>query len=257
MMDFASISKLNMRVFPPGRGSLYLDVSSRVKKGRPASSSLRIHFTLALPSQPGRRSRAGYPFEGRSASPFWAYAMSASSQAFATGCCGQDRGVDPGEKPRDSASALFAKRSASGTPVHSLTLVRPSMSWGVRSPFGSRNASPPFPEHSRKRSRDTEGKRSRSARVKIVGRRQPVNERCSVRDRYGDTVGWRSVEIRRCHDPGEILERCSRGRCLRRQHLPARGLERGALAEIVRRRPLELRRVVGNERPRIARAEGS
>ena len=59
MIDFASITKLNMRAVPLGSGSVYFAVSSRVMNGRSASSMRRIHFTLALPSHPGASSRAG------------------------------------------------------------------------------------------------------------------------------------------------------------------------------------------------------
>ena len=63
-------------------------------------------------------------------------------------------------------------RSFSGTPVHSLVLVSPSISCGLmsrRRPWFW-NAVPPFPEHSRKRSRDSAGNRLRSASRKVVGR---------------------------------------------------------------------------------------
>ena len=50
MMDFASISRLNIRTFPPGRGSVYFDVSQRVMKGSVPSLRRRSHFTFVLPS---------------------------------------------------------------------------------------------------------------------------------------------------------------------------------------------------------------
>src|SRR6185369_16037902 len=59
MMDFASMSKLKMRAFSPGSGSVYFDVSHRVMKGSAASSIRRSHFTFVLPSKPGSRRRIG------------------------------------------------------------------------------------------------------------------------------------------------------------------------------------------------------
>jgi hypothetical protein len=59
MRDFASMTKLNIRAVPSAKGSVYLDVSSRVMKGRSASSMRRIHLTFAFPSHPGRSKRAG------------------------------------------------------------------------------------------------------------------------------------------------------------------------------------------------------
>ena len=52
------------------------------------------------------------------------------------------------------------------TPVHSLWLVRPQRSCGVR----SSRCPPKLPEHSRKQSLDTDGKRFRSCSVKVSGR---------------------------------------------------------------------------------------
>ena len=48
-----------MRAVPLAKGSVYLDVSSRVMNGASDTSMRRSHFTLALPSQPGRKRRAG------------------------------------------------------------------------------------------------------------------------------------------------------------------------------------------------------
>ena len=50
MIDFASISKLNMRTLPPGSGSVYFDVSHRVMNGSVPSLMRRSHFTFVLPS---------------------------------------------------------------------------------------------------------------------------------------------------------------------------------------------------------------
>src|SRR5438876_9276451 len=81
MIDFASMTKLNMRAVPSPNGSVYFEVSSRVMNGRSAISMRRIHLTFALPSHPGRDRRAGYPCSGRNASPFWPYAMKAWDDA--------------------------------------------------------------------------------------------------------------------------------------------------------------------------------
>ena len=59
MSERASMRKLNMREVPLAKGSVYLEVSSRVMKGWSDTSMRRSHFTLALPSQPGRNRRAG------------------------------------------------------------------------------------------------------------------------------------------------------------------------------------------------------
>src|SRR2546427_231388 len=61
MIDLASITKLNMRAVPLGSGSVYFAVSSRVMKGRSASSMRRIHFPVALPSPPGPGGRGAVP----------------------------------------------------------------------------------------------------------------------------------------------------------------------------------------------------
>ena len=53
MIDFASMTKLNMRAVPSPNGSVYFDVSSRVMNGRSAISMRRIHLTFALPGALG------------------------------------------------------------------------------------------------------------------------------------------------------------------------------------------------------------
>ena len=136
MIDFASITKLNWRAVSSESGSVYFDVSSRVMNGRSASSIRRIHLTLAFPSQPGNSSRAGYPCSGRSASPFWPYAMKPSSQPLSTGML---RAITAASSPsaRNHVAPPFTPTSRNrvdrSTPVHSLVLVRPSMNCGDRS----------------------------------------------------------------------------------------------------------------------------
>ena len=135
MIDFASMTKLNMRAVPSPNGSVYFDVSSRVMNGRSAISMRRIHLTFALPSHPGRNRRAGYPCSGRNASPFWPYAMSASSHAFSMGMLRDITAASSPSARNHLAPGLTPtsrNSSARGTPLHSLVLVRPSMSCGER-----------------------------------------------------------------------------------------------------------------------------
>ena len=70
MTDFTPIGNVNCRACPSGMRSVYFDVSSFVITGPAVTFSRRSHFTLVLPSQPGSRSRIGYPFSGRRRSPF-------------------------------------------------------------------------------------------------------------------------------------------------------------------------------------------
>ena len=163
--------KLKMRAVPSAIGSVYFEVSSRVMNGRSDNSMRRSHFTLELPSQPGRNSRAGYPCSGRIASPFCPYAISASSCAFETGMLRVSTAASCPSARNHVAFGLTPtsrKRVASATPVHSLVLVRPASCCGVMSVAVPRP--PKFPEHSRKWTRLTAGKRLRSARVNTVGR---------------------------------------------------------------------------------------
>ena len=53
MIDFASISKLNMRTLPPGSGSVYFDVSHRVMNGSVAEldAPQPLHVRVALPAR--------------------------------------------------------------------------------------------------------------------------------------------------------------------------------------------------------------
>src|SRR5256885_2799753 len=85
MMDFASMTKLNMRAVPSASGSVYLEVSSRVMKGRSATSMRRIHFTLAFPSHPGRKRRAGGTLPGGRGAPVWAEGGKAAAPPLSVG----------------------------------------------------------------------------------------------------------------------------------------------------------------------------
>src|SRR5690606_42049818 len=57
--DFAPIGNVKSKASPLGRISEYFDVSSFAISGPGATFRRRSHFTLALPSQPGRNRRIG------------------------------------------------------------------------------------------------------------------------------------------------------------------------------------------------------
>ena len=59
MTDLTAIGKVNSNEDPSGCRSEYLDVSSFVIAGCAVTYIRRSHFTLMLPSHPGRNRRAG------------------------------------------------------------------------------------------------------------------------------------------------------------------------------------------------------
>src|SRR5687767_13960011 len=59
MTDFTSIGYVNMSDLPSACRSVYRDVSSLVMIGAETTLSRRSHFTLMLPSHPGRNRRTG------------------------------------------------------------------------------------------------------------------------------------------------------------------------------------------------------
>ena len=73
MIDFASISKLNMRAFPPGSGSVYFDVSHRVMNGSVAELEPAEPFHVRVPFLAGeQRGESEIPARAEAASPFCA-----------------------------------------------------------------------------------------------------------------------------------------------------------------------------------------
>ena len=59
MTDFTSIGYVNISDLPLARRSVYFEVSSFVIVGSAVTLIRRSHFTLMLPSYPGRNRRTG------------------------------------------------------------------------------------------------------------------------------------------------------------------------------------------------------
>src|SRR5258705_2573200 len=141
MMDLASMTKLNCRATPEISGSVYFDVSSFDMFGWSMSLMRRSHLMDVLPSKPGSSSRAGYPVDGRSASPLNAYATIASSNTFSMGMLRDTFAASPPSANNHLAERLTPaswRMAPSGTPVHSPLLHMPSTCCGVISALGSR-----------------------------------------------------------------------------------------------------------------------
>ena len=82
---------------------------------------------------------------------------------------------------------------ASGTPVHSLVLMSPCVSWTV-SPVGPFHSFPELPEHSMNSVRVTEGNRARSFIENVSGRstRPWIRSRWRSESMAGTPLWWRS-----------------------------------------------------------------
>ena len=197
MTDLASITNVNCRASPLGIRSVYFEVSSRVCQARSTSCIRRSHLMEMLPSHPGISSRSGYPWAGRSASPFWPQATRVSSIALSRGTLRVMRHASAPSatsQPASGRTPASPSSTDSGTPVHSLQLVMPNAPWASVSGWAGDHFTRPLPEHSMKYTRLTAGSLRSSAIVNTSGRstRPPMASRCSAGSMSGMPAWCRS-----------------------------------------------------------------